>query len=45
MKQIRYFKYTFSDGYTCIYAGKMDKVEMLASEKKHGKVVNIIQLR
>lgn len=45
MKQIRYFEYTFSDGYVCIYAGKMDKVEILASERKHGKVVKIIQLR
>lgn len=33
--------YTFEDGYFCYIVGKMSKVDLLWTEKIHGKLISI----
>lgn len=36
---MRWYRYTFADGYT-LEAGGLDKIERAAEERKHGKLVS-----
>lgn len=39
MAKVKYYRFTFADGYFCIMRG-MDRIEKAAEEKKHGKLIS-----
>ena len=42
---MKYYYYEFADGYYCYYCGKPSRVDLAAEIKKHGKILNIKEVR